>query len=109
VARRQVIVDYPSARSVAAIESVMRRTGRAAGVNTEAYRVLTDRAVAAQLQQLGFQVRSMHRQFVLPIAFHKAVGSIRFTRTAERLLERAGLLRLFGSPVTIVAERCASS
>jgi ubiquinone/menaquinone biosynthesis C-methylase UbiE len=109
VARGQVIVDYPSARSVAAIESVMRRIGRAVGINTEAYRVLTDRVVAMELRQRGFQIRAMHRQFVLPIAFHKAVGSIRFTRTAERLFERAGLLRLFGSPVTIVAERCASS
>jgi ubiquinone/menaquinone biosynthesis C-methylase UbiE len=109
VARRQVIVDYPSAWSVAAIESVLRRIGRAAGVNTEAYRVLTDRAVAAQFRQRGFQIRTVHRQFVLPIAFHKAVGSIRFTRATERLFERAGLLRLFGSPVTIVAERCASS
>jgi SAM-dependent methyltransferase len=109
VARRQVVVDYPSARSVAVIESVMRRIGRAAGIDTEAYRVLTGRVVAAQLRQGGFQIRSVHRQFVLPIAFHKAIGSVRFTRAIERLFERAGLLRLFGSPVTIVAERCASS
>ena len=109
VARRQVVVDYPSARSVAVIESVMRRIGRAAGIDTEAYRVLTDRIVAAQLRQGGFQIRSVHRQFVLPIAFHKAVGSVRFTRAIERLFGRAGVLRLFGSPVTIVAERCVSS
>jgi ubiquinone/menaquinone biosynthesis C-methylase UbiE len=109
VARRQVVVDYPSARSVAIIESVMRRIGRAVGIDTEAYRVLTGRVVAAELRQGGFQIRSVHRQFVLPIAFHKAVGSVRFTRAIERLFERAGVLRLFGSPVTVVAERCASS
>ena len=69
-----------------------RRIGRAAGVNTEAYRVLTDRVVAAQLRQGGFRIRSVHRQFVLPIALHKAIGSLRFTRAVERLFERAGLL-----------------
>ena len=57
----------------------------------------------------GFRIRSVHRQFVLPIAFHKTIGSRRFTLWSEELLDRAGLLKLFGSPVTLVAERCASS
>jgi hypothetical protein len=52
-------------------------------------------------------VRTVHRHFVLPIALHKAVGSRRFTVAVEGWLERLGLLRLFGSPVTVVAERCA--
>jgi hypothetical protein len=40
---------------------------------------------------------------------HKAVGSPGFTVASERALAAIGLARLFGSPVTIVAERCASS
>ena len=51
-------------------------------------------------------VRSLHRQFVLPIAFHKAVGSRAWTVRIESALDRLGLLKLFGSPVTLVAERC---
>ena len=51
------------------------------------------------------EVRERHRQFVLPIALHKAIGSRKFTTTVEARLERAGLLRRFGSPVTVVAER----
>ena len=57
----------------------------------------------------GFRVRRSLRQFVLPIALHKAIGSRRFTTAVERTLGRAGLLRLLGSPVTVLAERCASS
>jgi ubiquinone/menaquinone biosynthesis C-methylase UbiE len=109
VAGRLVILDYPSAHSVAAIQSAARKAAHALGVKTEAYRVFTDRAVAEAFARHGFQVRAAHRQFVLPIAFHKAVGSPRFTRATEELLGRAGLLGLLGSPVTIVAERCASS
>jgi hypothetical protein len=37
------------------------------------------------------------------------VGSARFTSGVEAALAQVGLLRLFGSPVTIVAERCGSS
>ena len=109
VAGRLVIVDYPSAHSFAALESLARSLAHALGIKTEPYRVFTDRAIAAAFARHGFRIRSVHRQFVLPIAFHKAVGSRRFTIAIEALLERAGLLGVFGSPITLVAERCASS
>jgi hypothetical protein len=51
----------------------------------------------------------VQRQFVLPIALHKTVNSRRFTVNSEAFLERIGLLRVCGSPVTIVADRCGSS
>ena len=78
------------------------------GARTEPYRVLSDRSVRRVLQKAGFRVRGEHRQFVLPIALHKAIGSRRFTLWSEHVLDRAGLLKSFGSPVTLVAERCAS-
>jgi ubiquinone/menaquinone biosynthesis C-methylase UbiE len=109
VAERLVVVDYPSARSVAILEAAARRLAHAAGSRTEPYRVLSQRAVAEAFDRNGFRIRSVHRQFVLPIALHKTIGSRRFTLWSEKLLDRAGLLKPFGSPVTLVAERCASS
>lgn len=105
VSRRRVVLDFPALGSVAAIESAFRRVAHALGRRTEPYRVLRERAVVHQLAAHGFHVVSIHRQFVLPIALHKAMGSIAFTRTAERALAALGLLRLLGSPVTMVAER----
>jgi 2-polyprenyl-3-methyl-5-hydroxy-6-metoxy-1,4-benzoquinol methylase len=109
VSSRLVIVDYPSARSVALVQSIARRGLALAGRPTEPYRVFSDRAIAAAFDTAGFRITSVHRQFVLPIALHKAVGSSGFTRRSEALLERLGALRLFGSPVTILAERCVPS
>lgn len=109
VAGRLVVVDYPAALSFALLESAARRFMHGIGVRTEPYRVFTDSAIADAFDRSGFRIRSVHRQFVLPIALHKAVGSRRLTTTAERVLARAGLLKAFGSPVSIVAERCASS
>jgi SAM-dependent methyltransferase len=108
-AERLVIFDYPSAWSLALFQSWGRRASHGLGVRTEPYRVFSDREIASALDALGFRVRSVHRQFVLPIAFYKAIGSRAFTTNVEALLERLGLLRLFGSPVTLVAERCALS
>jgi ubiquinone/menaquinone biosynthesis C-methylase UbiE len=107
IAERLVIFDYPAAMSAALFESVSRRVVHTLGVRTEAYRVISDRAIRQALRQSNFQVRSVHRQFVMPIQFHRAIGSRKFTIWSEDLLDRAGLLKRLGSPVTVVAERCA--
>jgi 2-polyprenyl-3-methyl-5-hydroxy-6-metoxy-1,4-benzoquinol methylase len=105
VSRGRIVVDFPALPSAAALESGARRLALALGSRTEAYRVLSERRVRQALGRQGFPVVSVHRQFVLPIAFHKALGSIGFTRGLEGALAAVGLLRLFGSPVTLVAER----
>jgi SAM-dependent methyltransferase len=109
VADRLVILDYPSRRSVARFQSTTRSILHSLGVRTEPYRVLSHRDVVEALDRSGFRVRSVHRQFVLPIAFHKLMRSRRLTVAIEGLLDRAGLLKIFGSPVTLVAERCVIS
>jgi SAM-dependent methyltransferase len=106
VADQLVIIDYPSIASFATLQSLTRRVTHALGARTEPYRVLSDREITRQLKRSGFLVRSVHRQFVLPIALHKAIGSRRFTKLSRKVSDRLGLLSLFGTPVTVVAERC---
>jgi len=57
------------------------------------------------LKANGYKIAKIHRQFVLPIALHKFVGSVRFTESSEKFLATIGLLKIFGAPVTILAER----
>jgi SAM-dependent methyltransferase len=109
VAERLVVFDYPAASSTALLQSWSRRAAHALGAHNEPYRVFTDREIAAAIAHAGFRIVSVHRQFVLPIALHKAIGSRRFTSVSERALGRLGLLNVFGSPVTILAERCGIS
>ena len=108
VSRRRVVFDYPSARSLAALQAGARRMKAVLGMNTEAYRVFRPGRIRAALDAHGFRIVGVHRQFVLPIAIHKAVGSRRYTETSERELAALGLNAAFGSPITVVAERCAS-
>jgi 2-polyprenyl-3-methyl-5-hydroxy-6-metoxy-1,4-benzoquinol methylase len=109
VSERLVIFDYPSATSAAMLHSLARRAIHSVFGKTEAYRVFSHSVIMRELERNGFRVRSVHRQFAMPIQFHRAIGSRRFTEFSEGILDRAGLLKLFGSPVTICAERCASS
>ena len=106
VANHLVVFDYPALASAAALQSLWRRAVYALGVSTEPYRVFSDRQIADVLRRAGFRVRAIDRQFVLPIAFHKRIGSPRFTEAVERFFTRVGLTGVCGSPVTVVAERC---
>ena len=108
VARDRVVFEYPALASAAALQAGMRSVAHAFGARVEAYRVFSSRAVKAALDANGFRIVDTHRQFVLPIAVHKKLGSLAATERIERALSRAGLTGLAGSPVTIVAERCAS-
>jgi len=109
VSRDRVVFDYPSARSAALAQSIARAALHRLGGRTEPYRVSTDPAIDRALAAADFRVVARQRQFVLPIAVHKAIGSRSFTEASERVLKRAGLLALAGSPVTLLAERCARS
>lgn len=105
VSRRRVVVDFPARLSLAMLESIGRRVGSRVGLKTEPYRCLAERDVARAFASHGFRVVTRHRQFVLPIALHKKIGSLKTTLGTERALASVGLLRLLGSPVTMVAER----
>jgi SAM-dependent methyltransferase len=105
VTRRRVVLDYPALASAAALQAAVRKGLAAAGRRVEAYRVFSDGAVRDALASRGFRIVGVERQFVLPIAFHKAIGSRALTTRVERALAAIGVLRLVGSPVTIVAER----
>jgi ubiquinone/menaquinone biosynthesis C-methylase UbiE len=105
VSRWRVVIDFPALVSFAALESGVRRLSRLGGRNVEAYRVLSASQVGRAFAQHGFRVQTVDRQFALPIAFHKMIGSVTFTRHVERAIGATGLSRVIGSPVTMVAER----
>jgi 2-polyprenyl-3-methyl-5-hydroxy-6-metoxy-1,4-benzoquinol methylase len=109
IASRAVIIDYPALGSVAALQSGARRVAALMGARVEAYRVFSDRTIRKELARHGFVVQRTHRQFVLPIALHKRLGSRRLTDSVEAGLRSIGLLNLVGSPVTVLAVRCVSS
>lgn len=105
VSRWRVVVDFPVTASFAALESCTRRAAHRMGRRVEAYRVLRASDVRDAFAAAGFTVVAVRRQFVLPINLHKKLNHLATTRAVEGGLAAVGLLRLFGSPVTMVAER----
>ena len=110
VARDRVVLDYPSASSFALLQSLWRRVSLAlGGAAQQPYRVFSDGELRAAFEKNGFRIREKHGQFVLPIGFYRLFWSPRIAETTEEILRRLGVSRVFASPVTVLAERCATS
>jgi ubiquinone/menaquinone biosynthesis C-methylase UbiE len=105
VAADRVVFDYPSLFSAAAVQAAVRRVSHRFSPTVEAYRVFSPKVISRVLADAGFRVTNEHRQFVLPIALHKRINSETWTRRVEAALDRIGLMRLLGSPITVVARR----
>lgn len=105
VSRKRVLFDYPPTTSASSIQVALRRAQKFFGRRVETYHVLGNSDVRSALAANRFKIVKIHKQFVLPIGLHKFVGSKKFTETSEKFLAAIGLLKIFGAPVTILAER----
>lgn len=105
VALRSVVLDYPSTRSVNVLSEQLFSLKKGVEQNTRPFLLFTPRQIGSAFTGLGFTVRSVRPQFLLPMVVHRMAGSPGFSRAAEAPGRLLGLTRWFGSPVIIRADR----
>ncbi len=105
VARRSVVLDYPSSRSVNALSSRLFRLKRAIELNTRRFLLFTPEEIGDAFRESGFTVREEHPQFLFPMVLHRLTGRANLSRIAETPGRVLGLTRWFGSPILIRADR----
>jgi 2-polyprenyl-3-methyl-5-hydroxy-6-metoxy-1,4-benzoquinol methylase len=104
VARRAVLIDYPTLRSVNAGAGFLFPFKRRVETDTRPFRVFSEGEIAEAFRRAGFRTTGRLGEFVLPMAFHRAAGVAPFSRGLEGALSLLGLRRLLGSPVILRAE-----
>jgi SAM-dependent methyltransferase len=105
VARRAVIVDYPTSRSVnAAADAFFAAKKRVEG-NTRPFAVFRDAELEAAFAAEGFAPAARRPQFLFPMALHRALRAAALSRSLEAVAAAAGLVRAFGSPVILRLDR----
>ena len=107
VARRAVILDYPTSRSVNAASRLLFSLKKGVEGDTRPFTVFRDVEIEEALAACGLRVTGRRPQFLLPMAFHRAVGSAGLARTLEAAAALARLTRWLGSPVILRAEHDA--
>ncbi len=104
LARSAVIVDYPTLSSVNLVSQALFGWKKRIEGNTRPFMVFRDRELLAAFAEHGFQATGRCAQFLLPMALHRALGSVRLSRASERVAARSGLTRIWGSPVILRVE-----
>ncbi len=105
LARRAVIVDYPTTRSVNAAAGALFPLKKGLEGDTRPYTVFRDADVAAAFSAAGFAVTARRPQFLLPMALHRAMGTASLSRALEGGFRASGLTGGLGSPVILRLER----
>jgi len=105
VARRAVIVDYPTRRSVNAAAGALFAAKKGVEGNTRPFAVFSDAEVEAAFAGEGFRRAARRPQFFFPMALHRALGAAAVSKALEAAAATAGLVRGFGSPVILRMDR----
>jgi SAM-dependent methyltransferase len=105
VARRGVLIDYPSTRSVNLFVDLFFDWKRGVEKDTRVYRTFADDDVASLFARHGLRRAGVVRQYFWPMVLHRAHKSPAIGRALEDGGSALGLTRLFGSPVLALYSR----
>lgn len=104
LARRAVVVDYPTKRSVNAFADALFGLKKGVEGNTRPFLVFRDSEVEEAFAAAGFQVTDRQPEFFWPMALHRALRAALLSRGLEGTASAVGLTGAFGSPVIARAE-----
>lgn len=99
VARRSVIVDYPTSEGLNAIAPALFGAKKKLEGNTREWRLFTHAEVDGEFARNGFVLRKRAPQFFLPMVVHRALRCRGLSAGMEAACRALGLTRRWGSPV----------
>lgn len=109
IARHAIIIDYPSLYSLNALSPLLFQLKKNIEGNTRTYLSFSRRQLAAKLSDCGLPVIHQRKQFLLPMAIHRAGRSNPLFRGTEHVGRKLGLTAMLGSPVILRAARLNSN
>jgi ubiquinone/menaquinone biosynthesis C-methylase UbiE len=105
VARRSVIVDYPSIRSANVVSEYFFGMKKSIELNTRRFITFSPQEIRNAFAGNSFVVRAEKPQFIIPMVLHRLTNRARLSQAVEAPGRVLGLTRWFGSPVIVRADR----
>ncbi len=99
VARKAIVIDYPSTRSLNYFTPLLFKLKKRLEGNTRDYISFNESKLFAEFEGQGYCLLERYPQFFLPMFLHRAMKSPAISSGAEKPFRKLGLTRLFGSPV----------
>ncbi len=104
VARRAVVIDYPTKTSLNALTPLLFRLKKGIEQNTRTYTSFSRAQLSTCFLKNEFEVARQYKQFFLPMVLHRATKGHRILQIAESCGRSVRLTDFFGSPVLLRAD-----
>ena len=104
VARKSVIIDYPTIQSVNIAAKALFGAKRRVEGDTRHWALFRHRQIDEAFSAAGWRTVARRKQFFMPMVFYRLLRSRRFAALLEGVFAAVGLTGLFGSPVIVRAE-----
>lgn len=101
VARKAVVVDYPTLRSINYLTPILFKLKKTIEGNTRYYRSFYEKELMESFLQHGFVRAARYGEFFLPMVLHRALKLSFLSSFLEGICRGIGLTALFGSPVIL--------
>ncbi|MFQ5674535.1 MAG: class I SAM-dependent methyltransferase [bacterium] len=101
VARKAVVVDYPTLRSINYLTPILFKLKKTIEGNTRYYRSFYENELIDSFLEHGFVKAGRYGEFFLPMVMHRALKLPLLSSFLEGVCRGAGLTALFGSPVIL--------
>lgn len=105
VSRGQIIIEYPSTRSLNIISPLLFKLKKRIETDTRNFRLFNDAEIKKELSRHGYKVEFRRGQFFLPLVVHRMSQSHWVLKRLESLFAFLRLSCLFGSPVIMSARK----
>lgn len=101
VARKAVVVDYPTLRSINYLTPILFKLKKTIEGNTRYYRSFYEKELIESFLKHGFVKAARYGEFFLPMVLHRALKLPFLSSFLEAACRGVGLTALFGSPVIL--------
>lgn len=105
VAKRVVLLDYPSVRSINSVAPLLFGFKKFLEGNTRPYTSFRESQLLEMFEAAGFVRTARYAQFFLPMVLHRTCDLSPLSRATEGIFRFVGFTSLFGSPVILKLER----
>ncbi len=109
VARRRIVVDYPTSQSINAVAPALFGAKKKIEGNTRTWTLFRHREIEETFARHGFRPVRRAPQFFLPMAMHRALRCRPVSVALEGACAGLGLTRHWGSPVIVAMDRTTAA
>ena len=101
VAKKAVVVDYPTSQSVNAIAPMLFEAKKKVETNTRTWTLFKHRQIREEFGRNGYRLEAHRGQFFFPMVVHRMLKSRGVSAAMEGVTRAVGLNNLCGSPVIV--------